>query len=98
MDLTINRESLEKFLNSVLSKIIVKPGIYLKRLQNDYCSILSPMQTKELVEVCAQYLFKLRSLCLQLTHIFVHLTTDTHGHEMCKNDLRGEYTQTFIFF
>jgi hypothetical protein len=52
MNLTINKELLEKFLNSVLTKIIVKPGIYLKTLKKDYCTILQPMVVRELVEVC----------------------------------------------
>lgn len=52
LNLTINKESLEKYLNSVLSKIIVKPGIYLKTLKKDYYPILQPMHVRELVEVC----------------------------------------------
>lgn len=55
LDLTINKEILEKFLNSVLSKIIIKPGIYLKALKKDYYSILQPMFIRELVEVHILY-------------------------------------------
>ncbi|CAI6368938.1 unnamed protein product [Macrosiphum euphorbiae] len=51
LNLTINKELMEKFLNSVLSKIIVKPGIYLKTLKKEYCTILQPMVVRELVEM-----------------------------------------------
>jgi len=50
--MTVNKEILEKFLNSVLSKIIVKPGIYLKDLKKEYSLFLQPMHLRELVEVC----------------------------------------------
>lgn len=56
LDLTINKENLEKFLNSILSKIILKPGIYLKTLKKEYDLIIQPMYVRELVEVCI-YLF-----------------------------------------
>lgn len=52
LNLTINKESLEMYLNSVLSKIIVKPGIYLKTLKKDYHPTVHPMHVRELVEVC----------------------------------------------
>ncbi|XP_060881475.1 uncharacterized protein LOC132952960 isoform X5 [Metopolophium dirhodum] len=55
LNLTINKELMEKYLNSVLSKIIGKPGIYLKTLKKDYCTILQPMVVRELVEVCILY-------------------------------------------
>lgn len=52
LNLTINRETLEKFLNSVLSKIIFKPGILLKTLKKDYYPAVQSMYIRELVEVC----------------------------------------------
>lgn len=55
MDFTINKESLEKYMNAVMSKIITKPGIYLNNLKKEYHLILQPVQTRELVEVCACY-------------------------------------------
>ncbi|XP_025417510.1 general transcription factor 3C polypeptide 1 isoform X2 [Sipha flava] len=51
LDLKINKECLEKYLNSVLSKIIVKPGIYLKTLKKDYYPIIHPIHVRELVEM-----------------------------------------------
>lgn len=58
MDLTINKELLHKFMNSILSKIIIKPGIYLKTLKKEYYPILQPMFIRELVEVqIHNYLF-----------------------------------------
>lgn len=54
MDLTINKGNLETFLNSVLSKIIIKPGIILKALKKEYYTIIQPMFIRELVEVHSQ--------------------------------------------
>lgn len=51
LDLTINKENLENYLNSVLSKIIIKPGILLKALKKEYCPFVQPMYIRELVEV-----------------------------------------------
>lgn len=51
-DSTVNEKTLETYLNSVLSKIILKPGITLKSLVKEYLHILSPMHVRELVEVC----------------------------------------------
>lgn len=51
LDLTISKENLEKYLNSVLSKIIIKPGILLKALKKEYCPYVQPMYIRELVEV-----------------------------------------------
>jgi len=60
LDLTINKKVLHTFLNSVLSKIIIKPGIYLNTLKKEYCPILIPMHTRELVEVIFNYYFAVR--------------------------------------
>lgn len=63
LNLTINKEVLEKFLNSVLTKIIVKPGIYLKTLKKDYCTILQPMVVRELVEMLEAM------KCIKMIHV-----------------------------
>ncbi|XP_050532028.1 general transcription factor 3C polypeptide 1 isoform X2 [Daktulosphaira vitifoliae] len=51
LDLTINQKVLEKFLNSVLSKIVKKPGIFLKNLKKEYNPIIQPLHVRELVEM-----------------------------------------------
>lgn len=63
LNLTINKELMEKFLNSVLTKIIVKPGIYLKTLKKDYCTILQPMVVRELVDILEAM------KCVKMIHI-----------------------------
>lgn len=79
LDLTINKEVLEKFLNSVLSKIIVKPGIILKTLKKEYYSILQPMFVRELVEV---------HIVIFADNIYyiVCISIDARSNEMHKND------------
>lgn len=79
LDLTINRDVLEKFLNSVLSKIIIKPGISLKALKKEYYSILQPMFIRELVEVC---------LFMSVDNVYnmFCISIDARSNEMYKND------------
>lgn len=57
LDLTVSKENLEKYLNSVLSKIIIKPGILLQALKKEYCPFIQPMYVGELVEVKTYILF-----------------------------------------
>jgi hypothetical protein len=69
LDLKINKECLEKYLNSVLSKIIVKPGIYLKTLKKDYYPIIHPIHVRELVEVLIYIIFNFFSIVIS---VFFH--------------------------
>lgn len=71
MDLTINKGNLETFLNSVLSKIIIKPGIILKTLKKEYCTIIQPMFIRELVEVHSQVILKIFVQLLDINCIFI---------------------------
>lgn len=82
LDLTINRVILEKFLNSVLSKIIIKPGIFLKALKKEYYSILQPMFIRELVEV--------HTIIMPVKNIYYMfcISLDARSNEMCKNGSR----------
>ncbi|XP_050429268.1 uncharacterized protein LOC126838682 [Adelges cooleyi] len=63
LDLTVNKQVMEYYLNSVLSKIIMKPGIYLKNLKKEYLSVIPPVYIRELVEMLETM------KCVKMIHI-----------------------------
>ncbi|VVC36367.1 Winged helix-turn-helix DNA-binding domain,B-block binding subunit of TFIIIC [Cinara cedri] len=93
LDLTISQEILEKYLNSVLSKIIVKPGILLKTLKKEYSPFVQPMYIREVVEM-------LKTMkCINMIHIQnVCRPTffSSSNHNIIFSDMKGLEDESLI--